>query len=295
MNENNTAIFAFEPDHVVAGRLSEAASVPLYIIQHHRFPDGESLVTLPAAAPPTTVLYASLHDPDARLMPLLLAANAARHSGASRVHLVAPYLPYLRQDKVFSPGQSISAQVLGALLGAAFERIITVDPHLHRIHDLDEVVGEGRGHVLTAAGPIRAFLEVTIPNAYLLGPDEESMQWLRAISQGTHDLQAGTKVRSGDFEVHIELPDPTALRGRNVVIVDDVASSGRTLAAATRAALAANASSVDCVVTHAIFAGHALEVIRQAGAEEIWSTDSIAHPTNRIALARLLRDEVVGG
>ncbi|MNJ59199.1 Ribose-phosphate pyrophosphokinase 2 [compost metagenome] len=72
------------------------------------------------------------------------------------------------------------------------------------------------------------------------------------------------------------------------MLLDDVASSGRTLARAAELLLAAGAASVDVAVTHALFAGDALAVIRAAGVEHIWSTDCIAHESNAVAMAPLL-------
>ena len=73
-----------------------------------------------------------------------------------------------------------------------------------------------------------------------------------------------------------------------VVILDDVASSGHTLATAAALALAAGAASVDVAVTHALLADDALQRIHQAGVGKFWSTDSVAHPSNVVGLAGLL-------
>ena len=89
----------------------------------------------------------------------------------------------------------------------------------------------------------------------------------------------------------IALPD-IRVQGRNVVLMDDVASSGRTLAGACGKLLAAGATSVDVAVTHALFAGDALEVIKAAGVGEVWSTDCIAHASNAISMAPLLAAEL---
>ena len=78
------------------------------------------------------------------------------------------------------------------------------------------------------------------------------------------------------------------VNGRAIVLLDDVASSGRTLAAAASLLLAAGAHSVDVAVTHALFAGDALEVMAAAGIGEVWSTDCIAHPSNAVPMAPLL-------
>jgi len=72
------------------------------------------------------------------------------------------------------------------------------------------------------------------------------------------------------------------------VLVDDVASSGVTLARAAERLRAAGAASVDVAVTHALFADGALERIRAAGVGEVWSTDCIAHPSNAVSVAPML-------
>jgi ribose-phosphate pyrophosphokinase len=75
-------------------------------------------------------------------------------------------------------------------------------------------------------------------------------------------------------------------------MVDDMVSTGHTLARAAQLLREAGAARVDAAVTHALFVGEALQAMRAAGVAEIWSTDSIAHPTNRIALAPLLAESL---
>lgn len=287
-SEGSINLLAFEDDWVPARRLATAARVPLIGLEAHHFPDGETLVTLARPAAETTWIFRGLQDPDAKLFPLLLAANAARRSGARHVVLVAPYLPYMRQDDTFAPGQCVSAEVLGQLLGTAFDQICTVDPHLHRLASLDAVFGPGKGLAISAAPAITKLLRLRISDAYLIGPDEESRQWVTQIADGSFPYQIAVKQRRSDFHVSVSLPRPEELNDRRVVIVDDVASSGRTLAECAKAALGAGARSVECIVTHPIFAGNALEVIEDTRVRNVWSSDTIQHKTNRIEMAPML-------
>ena len=104
------------------GRALARASGRTYTaVRVHRFPDGESLVRV---APPTrhAILVRSLHEPNAKLVEVLLAADALRRAGARRVTLVSPYLPYMRQDAVFAPGEPISQRVIGRLARARVRR-----------------------------------------------------------------------------------------------------------------------------------------------------------------------------
>ena len=107
----------------------------MHEIASHRFPDGELRVTVGPAAP-TTILYVPLDQPNDKLLALLFAAEALRRDGAKRLVLVAPYLCYMRQDAAFQTGEAISQKVIGRLLAATVDRVITVDAHLHRTEDI---------------------------------------------------------------------------------------------------------------------------------------------------------------
>ena len=126
-----TLLAAFAGDWRPALRLAQGLGVALHRVEMHRFPDGEGMPIAPGGSP-RVALYCSLDHPDPKLMPLLLAADAWRRRGVSRLILVAPYLSYLRQDSVFRAGEPLSRDVFGRLLGGAFDRVVTVDPHLHR-------------------------------------------------------------------------------------------------------------------------------------------------------------------
>ncbi len=231
------------------------------------------------------MLYRGLDHPNERLVELLLVAGEARRLGAQRLILVTPYLGYMRQDIAFNPGEVVSQRIVGSFLAGLFDALITVDPHLHRIERLEQAVPGITALALSGAPVLAELIARERPDALLLGPDEEAAQWVAAAAAG-HGFANGVcrKVRHGDRQVEIELP-PLDFAGRRVVLLDDVASSGRTLAQATLKLRAAGAASVDVAVTHALFAGDALQVLEQAGVGSIWSTDCIAHPSNAIAMA----------
>jgi len=124
----------------------------------------------------------------------------------------------------------------------------------------------------------------------LVGPDAESAQWVHvAATYNGLPWTVCRKTRHGDTEVDVELP-AQEIRGREVVLVDDVASSGHTLAAAARALLAAGAARVDAVVTHAVLAPEAGATLKAAGISEFWSTDTVPHESNALSVVPLLAD-----
>ena len=292
-------VLAFDDEQAPAGALARTLGVPLALIERHRFPDDELKLRLPAALHGSVVIWRSLHRPNEKLVELLISAPSARELGAQRLLLVCPYLAYMRQDIAFTPGEAVSQRHIARLLAQHFDAVITVDPHLHRIASLDEVMPAGRGVSVSAAGLLGAWAARQVSDALLLGPDEESAPWVRrAAQEGAAALGRSRpldhawclKQRSGDHDVRVALPPGTALQGRSVVLIDDIASTGRTLLDAARHCLAGGAASVDVAVTHALFVGDALALLRQAGVRHVWSTDCVPHASNAVSVVPLLAD-----
>lgn len=289
-------VHAFPDEAGPAGRFADALGLPLRRIRPHAFPDGESRPTVTATAGATAILYRGLARPDERLMPLLLAADALRRAGAARVDLVAPYLPYMRQDRVFSPGEPLSQAVMGRVLSGAFDRVLTLEAHLHRTPDLAAVFP---GRVVQNAGGGEVLAEVLArlrPRVDLVaGPDSESAAWAGAVAQR---LGAGVivanKVRRGDRDVTVQYPDDPRLAGAHIALVDDICSSGGTLAAAARALKAAGAARITAAVVHGLHDARTVRALKAAGIDRLIVTDSVAGPGRRLpvagALARAWRE-----
>ena len=281
-------LLAFDDEAELALRLATALAWPLAIIERHAFPDGETRLRLPPSLPARVTILRGLQQPNAKLTELLLAAAGARELGAGHLSLVSPYLAYMRQDMAFTPGEVVSQRHLGRLLASSFDAVFTVDPHLHRVATMDDVVPGRRGVALTAAPLLGEHIAHQRPGALLLAPDEEAGQWVRLAAQA-HGMASAVcrKTRRGDRDVDIAWPE-VDLAGRAVVLLDDVASTGRTLAAAARGALARGATSVDVAITHALFVGDALAELKSAGVRQVWSTDCVAHPSNAVTVVPLL-------
>ncbi|MFT3664706.1 ribose-phosphate diphosphokinase [Piscinibacter sp.] len=285
-------LLAFADEHDLAAKLAAELGCRLATIAEHRFPDGEIKLTLPSPLLEQVVVLRGLQQPNERLVQLLLAAKTARRLGARHLALVSPYLAYMRQDIEFHPGEAISQPIVAGFLGELFERVVTVDPHLHRIASLDEVMPGSRGTALSAAPLLGAWIAAQWPAGatlpLLAGPDEEADQWVRAAGERT-GLQGFVcrKTRRGDRDVEVELPD-IDIAGREIVLIDDVASTGHTLVQAARALLKRGVAVVDAAVVHALFDRDAVTRLHDAGIRRIWSTDAVPHASNVVSIAPLL-------
>ncbi len=287
-NQSQTMVIGFPAYEIQARQFAEALDVPYHTLTIHHFPDGESKVQLPELMVEQVILFYSLDRPNEKLIELILAASGVRDMGAKHISLVAPYLCYMRQDKAFHKGEVISQQVIGTLLAGYFDKVLTVDAHLHRIHKLSEAIPVPQAINITVTDAMAHFIEQHIEHPYLLGPDGESEQWVADIA--THyqmDYGVASKQRLGDREVKVTVPE-APYQGRNIVLVDDVASTGKTLLEAARSLADYQPASISVLVTHALFVENSMTQLKQAGITNIWSCDSITHSTNTVKLARSL-------
>lgn len=280
-----------------AQRLAAALGIAAHAIAVHRFPDSELRVTIGPAAE-TTIIYAPLDHPNDKLVTLLLATEALRRDGARRLVLVAPYLCYMRQDIAFTPRQAVSQKAIGALLARLVDRIVTVDAHLHRTARIGDVFPGIEADNLSAMPAIADALRGAIdPQTILVGPDAESRAWVTELAGLLQlDSTVGQKQRYGDQSVTIAFEMAERLRGRPALLVDDIVSSGATLATCAKTLRTCGAARIDAVITHALFPPELVAHFRQAGIDSVKSTTSVPHPTNAIrldgVLAHALRWEV---
>lgn len=281
-------ILGFHDYRQPAQALADTLQVEYRDVLIHSFPDGESKITLPPQLPEVVAFVRSLDNPNPKVLELLIAAQAARDNGARKVLLVAPYLCYMRQDIAFNPGEAVSQKIVGALLADHFDGVITVDPHLHRIRELREAIPKGEAVALSAA-PLMGDTLLKYPDRPLLvGPDEESEQWVKRVAAPAGlEYVIAQKIRHGDRHVEINLP-AFEYAGRHALLVDDVISSGHTLKQCAEQLLARGCKRVSAMCTHPLLAPGAAEALAEAGITDLISTDAIAHASNRIPLAPLL-------
>lgn len=258
-------------------------------LERRRFPDGETyLRVLSACAGRPALIVCGLDRPDEKVVPLLLLCDLLRQLGASQVGLVAPYLAYMRQDMAFNPGEGVNAAVFARLLSGYVDWLVTVDPHLHRIARLDEVY-RVPALALSAVPLLAQWIAREVVRPVLIGPDAESAQWVEAVA-ALADLPSVvlTKVRHGDREVEVSVPQVEKWSDHTPVLVDDIVSTGHTILEAVQHLHQQGLKPPVCVAVHGILAEAAEERLHAAGIARLVTTNAIPHTSNAIDLSELL-------
>ncbi len=278
-----TLLIALPDNNEACDRLSQHLGAERADATFHRFPDGETYVRITSDVHGATVwLVCTLDRPDPKVVPLVIAAETARDLGAARVGLIAPYLAYMRQDTRFRPGEAVSSAYFAKVLSCVVDALVTVDPHLHRWSSLSEIYRIPTA-VVHAAPTVASWIREHVQTPVLIGPDAESEQWVADVA-----AQAGaphivlTKVRRGDRDVEVSVPEVARWEGRTPVLVDDIVSTARTMIETIGHLRRAGMTPPVCVAVHAIFADDALRGLVHAGAGRVVSCDTVPHETNAI-------------
>jgi len=276
----------------LAARLAAALGAECLAIEVRRFPDGETYLRYATAVGARPVaLCCSLDRPDAKLLPIVFAAAAARELGATSVGLVSPYLAYMRQDRRFREGEAVTSAYFARLLSREIDWLVTVDPHLHRYAGLDEIYSVPC-EALHAAPLISRWISAEVERPLLIGPDSESEQWVASVAAASAPFVVLEKTRRGDRDVEVSVPEIERWRDHTPVLVDDIVSTGRTMIETVRHLRKAGMRPPVCIAVHAVFADAAYQDLRDAGIARVVSTNSIAHPSNAIDLTPLLAESV---
>jgi len=284
-----TGVHGFPDSAEGARRLASVLGVPFHLVELHRFPDGESLVRLPDASD-HAVLFRSLDRPNDKLIEIALAASVLRRQGAREITLVAPYLAYMRQDAVFRPGEPVSQTVIGGWLASMFDRLVCVEPHLHRTPTMAGVFPGKPAIALSGAGPLadHPTLRELPSDTVVVGPDEESEPLTRGIAERLGLVwTVGRKVRRGDRDVSVEIDPAVSFDGRPALIVDDVISSGATILTCAELIHARGGRPGPVATVHALHDAAAAARFAEAGLNVI-SCDGVPHAGDAAPLATMI-------
>ena len=272
----------------------ELGQEPVFI-NNRIFPDGESYIQMPQAVDGETVVLVqtTAPDPDRKIMQLLFMARTAKDFGAERVVAVMPYMAYARQDKRFLEGEALSFDVvLGLLEAAGVDDTIVIDIHCEEALAELQPKYTMKIHNLTALFVLAEYMKKhSYDGSYSLSPDIGRKEIVERVS----------KVLGGGFAFFEKVRDRYTgkttmivkdldLKGRNVVIFDDIISSGGTMARAIQGLKEQGAGKVAAVCTHALPVPGANEKLRNAGADDVVATDTVESIYETVSIAGLVAE-----
>lgn len=277
----------------LAKKIANKLKKPYSELEVTHFPDSEIKLRFKADVRRKVVVlvqsfYNHIND---CVIETLFAAETARDLRAKKVILIAPYFPYLRQDKRFNPGECISLQTIAKNIDEDFDEVLIIDPHLHREKTLKHIF-RIRSHKLTANPLIVEYIKQKIKNPVIIGPDWESYKWAQKVAETVGcDFAIMEKNRISSRKVKVKLHKKIDIKNKNLVFIDDMISTGYTLLEAIRAMKRLGAKKVTCFAVHGILVENALQKLRKAGAEVI-TTNTIPNKAARIDVASLIAESL---
>lgn len=250
------------------------------------FPDGESYVQVKTNVQSKKVaVLCTLNSPNQKILPLYFLAKTLKDMAAEKVFLIAPYLAYMRQDKRFKEGEAITSEYFASLVSQVFDGMLCIDPHLHRRNALSEIysIPTTIGH---STDSISKWIQENIPQPLIVGPDMESEQWVSKIAKKINaDYIVLNKIRHGDKDVEISVPDITNYKKHVPVIVDDIISTAGTMIKIIELLKNKGMKACVCICIHAVFSEDSHRLLLKAGASKVISCNSIEHESNEIDIS----------
>lgn len=283
----NPIIFQLEP-HPLFEILCKKLNGRKGAYEARNFPDGESYLKINTdVSGAHCCVLVNLSNPNIKYLPLIFMLATLRELGAKSVGLIAPYLSYMRQDRRFIEGEAVTSRIFAKEISSHIDWLVTVDPHLHRYHSLDEIYSVPS--VVVQGAPAVAEWLKNQKDVFLVGPDSESEQWVSEISKiSGHSFVIGQKKRFGDRHVEVSLDNLDVYKNKTAVIIDDVISSGQTILKCIQALKDQNISSIKCAAVHGIFADQADKILLSSGLDTLITCNTISHSSNAIDVSDFL-------
>lgn len=273
----------------LARKVAKKLRKPYSELRIKKFPDNETGIRFMKNVKGKIVVlvqsfYGNIND---LIIEVFFAAETARDLGAKKVILVAPYFPYFRQDKRFKSGQCVSIEVLAGFINKYFDGILVVDPHLHREKNLSELFNI-RHEKLSANYYIRRWIKKNMKNPLIVGPDWESYKWARRVAEEIGcEYVIMEKKRFSGRDVKVTLNKKVDLTNKNVILVDDMISTGNTIIEAAKNFKRMGVKRFNCIAVHGIFVENALEKLKKNNINVI-TTNTIPNKVAKIDISGLI-------
>jgi ribose-phosphate pyrophosphokinase len=199
----------------------------------------------------------------------------------------------MRQDKRFKPGEALTSVLFAKYLSSwGMDYLITIDPHLHRIQHLSEIYAITSISVLHSIKKIAEWIHNNIDSPLIIGPDEESQQWVTKVADIANAPYAIIKkTRYGDRKVSISVPKIKDT-SKTLVLVDDIISTGTSMLSAIQEFIARGFKNPVCIGVHALFDNEIYDKLLRTGAKKVITCNTIPHLSNKIDITDIIIEEV---
>lgn len=273
-------IFGGTASKNIAEKLADILNLKLINVISKRFPDNELYVRLNDDVKEKEVIIVQTTYPDPNIIELFLLQNAAEEAGAKSITVVIPYYGYARQDTKFKKGEPISAKALASLISLNADKVITVDPHKEHIIDFFQT----SAYSCSAVPELAEYLKNKRIDM-VLAPDKGALKRAKKASEIINcDFDYMQKNRIDGETVEIK-PKNLDVKNKNAAIIDDIISTGGTMAKSIKELKKQGAKKVYVACTHGLFAGDAVKKLATAGCNEIISTDTIESDFSKVSIA----------
>jgi len=285
-------VIAGSASKLLADRLAKALGCPLVKPERKRFPDGETYIRIPeeVKGEHVVVVQSTCSPANDNLIELSLLLSATKDHGAGRVTAVVPYFGYARQDKRFKPGEAISVRTACRIIeSAGTDDMFTVD-----IHEDDIIKNFAIPAYNLSAMPLigRYLPKLNLRAPVVLGADQGSLVRARRVAaEISAEYDYLEKTRLAPTEV-VTKPKRLNVAGKDIVIVDDIISTGGTVVEAAKILKKQKARRVYAACIHPVLVGKALRRILAAGVKKVIATDTIEHKTSVISVAPIIAEAI---
>lgn len=273
---DNAVLFTGTSNPALAKEVAEHLGTHLGKVHIERFPDGEiSLQILENVRGREVFVFQSVaHDPNNFLMELLIMIDALKRASALSITAVIPYFGYSRQDRKDKPRVPITAKlVANMLVDSGATRVLTVDLHTGQVQGFFDIPVD---NVFSRPILVEAFNKVGCNDWVVVTPDLGSIKLARGFArQLKTDLAIVDKVRSSATQVEA-LNVIGDVKGKDVLLADDLCSTGGTLVSAAKACREKGAKRIVAVVTHGLLVGEAVDKIEQSPIEALYISNTVA-------------------
>jgi ribose-phosphate pyrophosphokinase len=270
-------VICTEKSQILATSLARALKTTVVEVKYSRFPDGEQYL-ITGELDEQTIIVGSVVDNDA-LVQLILMVDAC---DSSENLLVVPYMGYARQDKRFLPGEPVSARAVAQVLSRGVSEIITVNIHEKEVLNYFGVPARN----ISLAPDIGDYIgALNLSNPLILAPDEGALVFAEEVaSAGGWDFDHLEKTRLSGVEVKMA-PKQLCAASRSVVIVDDIISTGGTIATASEMLYQQGAKDVFAACVHGVLTGGAFVRLIAAGVRDVICSDTLERANSKISAA----------